>query len=197
MREAIRSELAAARDTLERTLDSESVLESLERAVELSVAALEGEGRILLAGNGGSAADSQHLAAELVVRLHDERRPLAAIALTTDTSILTAAANDYGAEHLFERQVTALGRRGDVLIAISTSGNSPNVVAAIREAQRLGMGIIALTGRDGGEIAGLLGGGDIELRVPADSTARVQEVHLLLIHCLCDLIDRHLFFGET
>ncbi len=193
MREAIRSELAAARDTLERTLDSESVLESLERAVELSVAALEGEGRILLAGNGGSAADSQHLAAELVVRLHDERRPLAAIALTTDTSILTAAANDYGAEHLFERQVTALGRRGDVLIAISTSGNSPNILRAADAARAGGLSVIAFTGEGGGRLAERA---DCAVRVPSRETQHVQEAHIALGHALCLLVERRLTGGR-
>ena len=193
--EHIRAHFRASIDTKQRAM--EALDQAIARAGLRMVEALREEHKILSCGNGGSAGDAQHFSSELLNRFERDRPGLPAIALTTDSSTLTSIANDYSYEQVFAKQVQALGQAGDLLLAISTSGNSPNVVAAIREAQRLGMGVIALTGRDGGEIAGLLGGGDIELRVPADSTARVQEVHLLLIHCLCDLIDRHLFFGET
>jgi D-sedoheptulose 7-phosphate isomerase len=147
-------------------------------------------------GNGGSAADSQHFAAELLNRFEKERPPLAAIALTTDTSTLTSIANDYRYEDVFAKQIQALGRRGDVLLAISTSGNSPNVIEAIHAAHAHGVTVVALTGRGGGKIAALLAADDIHLCVPAERTARIQEVHLLTIHCLCDGIDA-LILGET
>ncbi|MDR1351211.1 MAG: phosphoheptose isomerase [Zoogloeaceae bacterium] len=146
-------------------------------------------GRILACGNGGSAADAQHFAAELVGRFETERQELAAIALTTDTSILTAVGNDYGFQHIFSRQLRALGRAGDVLLAISTSGNSGNVIEAIRAAHEREMQVIALTGGDGGQTRALLRAEDILLAVPDKRTARIQETHLLLIHCLCDGID--------
>ncbi|MDR1889104.1 MAG: phosphoheptose isomerase [Zoogloeaceae bacterium] len=161
----------------------------LAAACEIMTRTLLGDGRILACGNGGSAADAQHFAAELVGRFEAERQELAAIALTTDTSILTAVANDYGFRDIFSRQVRALGRAGDVLLAISTSGNSGNVIEAINAAQTQDMQIIALTGHDGGQIAALLRDEDIHLCVPAERTARIQEVHLLMIHCLCDGID--------
>lgn len=151
--------------------------------------------KILVCGNGGSAADAQHFAAELVNRFEIERPGLAAIALTTDSSALTSIANDYAFEQIFARQIRALGRPGDVLLAISTSGNSPNVLTAMVAARELGLSTVALTGRDGGRMAGCLGAEDIELRVAATATARIQEVHILIIHCLCDLVD-HRLFGE-
>ncbi len=150
-------------------------------------------GKILSCGNGGSAGDAQHFSAELLNRFERERPGLSAMALSTDTSTLTSIANDYAYEKVFSRQVTALGRSGDVLLAISTSGNSPNVVAAIRAAHERGLRVIALTGRNGGQIAGALQSGDVEIRVPAERTARIQEVHLVVIHCLCDGIDRTLY----
>jgi D-sedoheptulose 7-phosphate isomerase len=158
-------------------------------AVEIMTQSLLNDGKILACGNGGSAADAQHFAAELVGRFEAERQELAAIALTTDTSILTAVANDYAYDQIFARQVRALGRPGDVLLAISTSGNSGNVIEAIKSAHDNQMSIIALTGKGGGQIAAMLDGNDIHLCVPADRTARIQEVHLLMIHCLCDGID--------
>lgn len=148
--------------------------------------------RILACGNGGSAADAQHFAAELVGRFERERPGMPAIALTTDTSALTALANDYGFDHVYAKQTAALGRPGDVLVGISTSGNSPNVLRAVAAAHEAGMSVIALTGREGGDIAAALGPTDIELRVPSDRTARIQEVHALIVHCLCDLIDAEL-----
>ncbi|MBP7201714.1 MAG: phosphoheptose isomerase [Propionivibrio sp.] len=158
-------------------------------AVEVMVGSLVGNGRILACGNGGSAADAQHFAAELVGRFEMERQGLAAIALTTDTSIMTAVANDYGFKAIFERQVRALGQPGDVLLAISTSGNSPNVIEAIQAAQDNDLRVVALTGKGGGQIGEMLRDSDIHLCVPSDRTARIQEVHLLTLHCLCDGID--------
>lgn len=158
-------------------------------AIELCVASLVNGGKILACGNGGSAADAQHFAAELVGRYERERQELAAIALTVDTSILTAVANDYSFNQIFSKQVRALGHAGDVLLAISTSGNSGNVIEAIRAAHDADLRVIAMTGKGGGQIADLLRDTDIHLCVPADRTARIQETHLLMIHCLCDGID--------
>jgi D-sedoheptulose 7-phosphate isomerase len=146
-------------------------------------------------GNGGSAADAQHFAAELMGRFERERRELAALALTTDSSILTAIGNDYSYEEVFSKQVRGIGRSGDVLIAISTSGNSKNVIKAIEAAKKIGIHIIAMTGNGGGKIVALLSGEDVHLCVPATRTARIQETHLLLLHCLCDGVD-HVLFGE-
>ncbi len=157
--------------------------------------ALRNGHKILACGNGGSAGDAQHFASELLNRFERERPGLPALALTTDSSTLTSIANDYRYEEVFARQVRALGQPGDWLLAITTSGDSPNIGQAVRAAHERGMSVVALTGRSGGEIAGLVGGQDIELRVPARSTARIQETHILLIHCLCDLIERALFPG--
>ncbi len=168
----------------------------IEAATRRMAACLQAGGKVMACGNGGSAADSQHFAAELVNRFEKERPPLAAIALTTDTSTLTSIANDYSYEDVFAKQVQALGRSGDVLLAISTSGNSPNVIEAIHAAHACGVAVVALTGKNGGRIAALLGPDDINLCVPAERTARIQEVHLLAIHCLCDGIDA-LILGET
>ena len=151
--------------------------------------------KIMCCGNGGSAADAQHFAAELLNRFEKERPGLACIALTTDSSVLTSIANDYDYNQIFSKQVRALGLPGDSLLAISTSGNSPNVVAAIRAAHERSMHVVALTGRDGGEMAGLLRPDDVLICVDAQSTARIQEVHLLTLHCLCDIID-YLLLGE-
>lgn len=168
----------------------------LARAARLMARALAAGGKILACGNGGSAADAQHFAAELVNRFERERAPLAALALTTDSSTLTSIANDYAYEQVFEKQVRALGRRGDVLLAISTSGRSASVLAAMRAARALGLAIVALSGRGGGAMPELLGADDVHVCVPHAQTARIQEVHLLALHCLCDGIDRELF-GET
>jgi len=158
-------------------------------AIETLTNCLLAGGKILACGNGGSAADAQHFAAELVGRFEVERQELAAIALTTDTSILTAVANDYAFSQVFARQVRALGNAGDVLLAISTSGNSENVMEAIVAAQQAGMRVVALTGRDGGKIGQMLQEDDVNLCVAVERTARIQETHLLIIHCLCDGID--------
>lgn len=170
--------------------------EPIEHASFLMVNALLSEGKILSCGNGGSAGDAQHFSSELLNRFERERPALPALALTTDSSTITSIANDYCYEEVFSKQIRALGREGDVLLAISTSGNSANVVQAIHAAHDRGMHVVALTGRDGGEIAGILAPTDVEIRVPSKVTARIQEVHLLAIHSLCDLIDRQLFGSE-
>ena len=166
-----------------------SLVAPIESAGTKLVASLKNKGKILSCGNGGSAADAQHFSSELLGRFEAERVSLAAIALTTDTSTLTAVGNDYGYEQVFARQVAALGQPADVLLAISTSGNSPNVINAITVAQQIGMTVIALTGRDGGKMAKMLAPGDVEIRIPSERTIRIQEVHLLVVHTLCDLID--------
>ena len=169
--------------------------EPTAQAAELLFNTLANDGKFLICGNGGSAADAQHFAAEMTGRFEKERMELAAIALTTDTSALTAIGNDYGFDHIFSKQVRALGRTGDVLVGISTSGNSGNVIEAIKAAHENGMHVIALTGRDGGKIAHLLKEGDVLLNVPYARTARIQEVHILLIHAMCDCIDTMLTEG--
>lgn len=161
----------------------------IAEAIQLMAASLRMGGKIMACGNGGSAADSQHFSAELLNRFERERAPLAAIALSTDTSTLTSIANDYHYDQVFAKQVFALGKAGDVLLAISTSGNSPNVLAAMAAARERDVRVVALTGKGGGKMAAALAPGDIHLCVPAAKTARIQEVHLLTLHCLCDGID--------
>ena len=162
------------------------------RAAALITRSLLDNGKVLSGGNGGSAGDAQHFSAEMLNRFEMERPGLPAVALTTDCSTLTSIANDYSFDDIFSKQIRALGQPGDILLAISTSGNSENVSRACVAAHERGMKIVALTGRDGGDLSGILGEDDIELRVPAQNTARIQEVHLVFIHCLCDLIDREL-----
>lgn len=164
-------------------------------AVQALMTCVTSAGKVLACGNGGSAADAQHFSAEFVGRFERERPELCAIALTTDTSILTAVGNDYGFDHIFSRQVRALGAPGDVLIAISTSGNSPNVLAAIEAAHQREMVVIGLSGRGGGKMNQALKDTDIHICVPHERTARIQEVHLLVLHCLCDAVDVQLL-GE-
>ena len=166
---------------------------SIFAAGELMAQALSQGHKIMSCGNGGSAADAQHFSAELINRFERERRPLAGLALSTDTSTLTSIANDYRYEEIFSKQVQALGRSGDVLLAISTSGNSPSIVEAIKTAHAQDIRVVVLSGRDGGKIASLLNDQDVEIRVRSDKTTRIQETHLLVIHCLCDLIDETLF----
>ena len=179
-------------DSIETKQAASALAPDIVRAGELMIASLKDGGKILSCGNGGSAADAQHFAAELVGRFELERTGLPAVALTTDSSNLTAIANDYGFDQVFARQVSALGTGKDVLLAISTSGNSPNVVAAIESAQAQGLPVVALTVRDRGKMAGMTGRAYIELRVPSERTTRIQETHLVIIHALCDLIDQAL-----
>lgn len=172
------------------------LVEHIARAGHVMSQALLADGKILSCGNGGSAGDSQHFSSELLNRFEMERPGLPAMALTTDSSTLTSIANDYAYEEIFSKQVRALGRPSDVLLAISTSGNSENVCRAIDAAHERGMSVVALSGRDGGRMADLIADDDVEIRVPAQRTARIQEVHLLVIHCLCDLIDATLLGGD-
>jgi len=187
-------------DSAQTKLDAAQQLAGpIARAVELMAGSLLAGGKIMACGNGGSAADAQHFAAELINRFEVERPPLAAIALTTDTSTLTSIANDYRYEDVFAKQVRALGHPGDVLLAISTSGNSPSVLEAIAAAREQELRVVALTGREGGRVPALLGDSDVHICVPAQRTARIQEVHLLTLHCLCDGIDTLLLgpLGES
>ena len=161
----------------------------IARAADLLARMLKAGGKVLACGNGGSAADAQHFAAELLNRFEIERPPLAAVALTTDSSTLTSIANDYAYEEVFSKQVRGLGRRGDALLAISTSGNSRNVVTAIQAAHDIGVRVVALTGAGGGKMTALFSPDDVHICVPHKRTVRIQEVHLLALHCLCDGID--------
>ncbi len=184
-------------ESAELKIQAASLLaQPIAEAVDLMFGALANGSRILACGNGGSAADCQHFAAELVGRFERERLPLPAMALSTDSSILTAIGNDYGFADIFAKQVQAFGQAGDVLLAISTSGNSANVLAAIESALERDMRVVALTGKGGGAIARLLTDADVHICVPHDRTARIQEVHLLIVHCLCDGIDVALFGGD-
>lgn len=181
--ESIETKIAAA----------DSLPSVIAESAQAMVTTLLGHGKILACGNGGSAADAQHFAAELINRYERERPNLPAIALTTDTSTITSIANDYQYAEIFSRQIRALGNSGDTLLAISTSGNSANVIEAIKAAHEKNIKVIACTGGSGGDISQMLSTSDIEIRVPASKTARIQETHLLVIHCLCDLIDHQLF----
>ena len=182
--------IAAKQETMEQ------LSPAVAAAAERMVACLMNEGKILACGNGGSAADAQHFAAEMVGRFEKERPGLAALSLATDSSALTAIGNDYDFDMVFSKQVRALGHTNDLLLAISTSGNSANVIEAIYAAHERGMGVIALTGKDGGKIGEILTADDIQLNVSVSRTARIQEVHILLIHALCDAIDYMLLGGE-
>lgn len=164
----------------------------IAQAAEHMIRCLLGGCKILSCGNGGSAGDAQHFSSEMLNRFEMERPGLPAIALTTDTSTITSIANDYHYDRIFARQIEALGQNGDILLAISTSGNSSNVIKAVAAAHARGMSVIALSGKNGGELVDVLAANDIELRVPSNTTARIQETHLLIIHCLCDLIDQQL-----
>lgn len=172
------------------------LVQPIAEAIELMFTALSNGNKILACGNGGSAADCQHFAAELVGRFERERLPLPAMALTTDTSIMTAIGNDYSFDEIYSKQVQAFGQSGDILLALSTSGNSKNVIAAIDAALEREMHVVALTGKGGGVIGKKLTEADVHICVPHDRTARIQEVHLLTIHCLCDGIDVALFGGD-
>jgi D-sedoheptulose 7-phosphate isomerase len=190
--------LAHFQESAELKIQAASVLaQPIAQAVELMFTALSNGNKILACGNGGSAADCQHFAAELVGRFERERLPLPALALTTDTSILTAVGNDYSYQDIFTKQVQAFGQAGDVLLALSTSGNSGNVLAAVDAALERDMRIVALTGKGGGAMTKRLTDADVHICVPHDRTARIQEVHLLTIHCICDGIDVALFGEEN
>ena len=178
------------KESAQTKLDAVELLAApIAEGIESMVGSLLNNGKILACGNGGSAADAQHLAAELVGRFEVERHELAAIALSTDTSVISAIANDYGYKAVFAKQVRALGQPGDILVAISTSGNSPNVIEAINAAHENDLRVVALTGKGGGAIGEILRDSDVHICVPAERTARIQETHLLIIHCLCDGID--------
>jgi D-sedoheptulose 7-phosphate isomerase len=193
MEDRVRGHFLESVETKQRAI---SIAPLIATAAQRITECLLQDGKVLSCGNGGSAADAQHFSSELLNRFEMERPGLPAIALTTDSSTLTSIANDYEFAEIFAKQVRALGQAGDILLAISTSGNSPNVVRAINAAHERDMHVIALTGRDGGAIARALVSDDLELRVPADRTCRVQEVHLLVIHCLCDLVDVQLLGGD-
>ncbi|MES2150106.1 MAG: phosphoheptose isomerase [Pseudomonadota bacterium] len=190
--------LAHFHESAELKIQSAAALsQPISQAIELMFAALSNGNKILACGNGGSAADCQHFAAELVGRFERERFPLPALALTTDTSILTAVGNDYSYREIFSKQVQAFGQAGDVLLAISTSGNSANVLAAAEAALEREMRVVALTGKDGGALGKLMTDADVHICVPHARTARIQEVHLVTIHCICDGIDVALFGGDV
>ncbi|MCU7960286.1 MAG: phosphoheptose isomerase [gamma proteobacterium symbiont of Bathyaustriella thionipta] len=188
--ERLRQNFTASIETKQLAFDE--IAPAIARSAELIVQRLLADNKILVCGNGGSAADAQHFSSEMLNRFEQDRPGLPAIALTTDSSTLTSIANDHGYQQVFSRQIQALGRPGDILLGISTSGHSNNIAAACQTAREQSMHVIALTGCDGGQIAPLLGSTDIEIRVPSQSTTRIQEVHLLTIHCLCDLIDAQL-----
>lgn len=191
LRERVREHFHASIQTKSQAI--ELIDDEIVSAANAMVQCLLENHKILSCGNGGSAADAQHFSSELLNRYKVERPSLPAIALTTDSSTITSIANDYSYEEIFSKQIRALGQEGDVLLAISTSGNSANVLHAIEAAHARGVQVVALTGKDGGPIAQKLQANDIEIRVPGNVTARIQEVHLLIIHCLCDLIDVQLF----
>jgi len=188
----INRQLQSHNDTI--SMVGETLVEPIAECVGVLASALKNGHKVLTMGNGGSAADAQHLAAELVGRFLMERKALPAIALTTDTSILTAVGNDYGFDEVFKRQVEALARPGDILIGISTSGNSKNVVRALEAGREIGVTTIGLLGRDGGEIGQLV---DLALTVPSPDTPRIQEAQLFIIHVLCDLLEKDLFNSGT
>jgi len=182
--------LAQSRDVVQAAIDDPDFTRTIAAIVDRVAAAIAAGGKLLLVGNGGSAADAQHLAGEMIGRLNYDRAPAAAIALTTDTSALTAIANDYGYERVFERQVLGLGRAGDVLIAISTSGRSPNILRAIAAAREIGVVTVGFTGKSGGDMAAQC---DLCLRAPAQSTSLIQQIHIIAGHVICGLVEERLF----
>ncbi|MGH8655632.1 MAG: phosphoheptose isomerase [Gammaproteobacteria bacterium] len=178
-----------------KTQSAEALSGPIVAAAQLMANCMLADNKVLSCGNGGSAADAQHFSSEMLNRFEKERPGLPALALTTDSSTVTSIANDHGYAEVFARQLRALGRQGDCLLAISTSGDSANIVQAIGAARERGMRVVLLSGKDGGRAAEMLAEQDVEIRVPHHSTARIQEVHLTVIHCLCDLIDHHLLGG--
>ena len=190
MNNKITAQISASIATKELLLTDEKQLDLINQAAEMIIAAYKADGKTLLAGNGGSAADAQHIAGEFVSRFYFDRPGLSSIALTTDTSVLTAIGNDYGYEKLFSRQVQAVGRKGDVFIGISTSGDSPNVIAALLECKKSGIKTVGLTGNKGGEMVSLC---DICIEVPSAETPRIQEAHILIGHIICYLVEEEIF----
>ncbi len=186
MQSIIKIELENHIKTAQDTLNSEHIILSIERAAKICIESLENENKILLFGNGGSASDAQHIAAELVGRYKNDRKGLAALALTTDTSALTAIGNDFGYSKIFERQIEALANKGDTVIGISTGGSSTNVLNGLLKAKNLGCKTIGFSGRSGGEMNEIC---DLNLVVPAEDTARIQEIHIIIGHTICQLID--------
>lgn len=191
IQDRIRNHFNASIEVKQNAMDELAPI--IETAGERLVSCLLEDHKILTCGNGGSAGDAQHFSSEMLNRFDQDRPPLPAVALSTDSSTLTSIANDYHFDEIFSKQVRALGQGGDVLICYTTSGNSANVLHAIEAAHNRGVGVIGITGKGGGKVAELLDESDIEIRVPSKSTARIQEVHLLVTHCLCDLIDHKLF----
>jgi D-sedoheptulose 7-phosphate isomerase len=188
--DSIKKQIEDSIKTKELILNDSLMIESLENAAAICISALKNGNKILLAGNGGSAADAQHIAGELVNRFGFERPGLAAIAISTDTSVLTSISNDYGFEKVFARQVEAIGRKGDVIIVLSTSGNSANIMSALTEAKKIGITAIGFTGKTGGKMAGVC---DVILKIPSEDTPRIQESHILLGHIICSLIENGIF----
>src|SRR5262244_2269516 len=187
---AVLDYLIRSRDAVQAAIDDPAFARAIRDIVEITAGALGAGGKLLLAGNGGSAGDAQHIAGEFLSRLHYDRAPAAAIALTTDSSVLTAIGNDYGYERVFERQIVGLGRPGDVLIAISTSGRSPNILRAIGAAREKGLTVVGFTGRTGGEMAARC---DLCLHAPSDATPLIQQIHITAGHIICGLVEERLF----
>jgi len=190
MREYIKEEIKKSFETKQKIYNNDQLLTNIEKVAKMCVALYRGDKKTILAGNGGSAADAQHIAAELVGRYGFDRPSIPSLALTTDTSNLTAIGNDYGYEYIFSRQLEGMGQKDDIFIGISTSGNSLNILNAFESAKKKGITTVALTGRDGGKMAKLA---DISLIVPSDSTPRIQESHILIGHILCDIIEKEIF----
>jgi D-sedoheptulose 7-phosphate isomerase len=191
---AIIDYLTRSRDTIQATIDDPAFCRAIADIAEMCAKVLRDGGKLLLAGNGGSAGDAQHIAGEMLSRLNYDRAPAAAIALTTDSSVLTAIANDYGYERVFERQILGLGRAGDVLIAISTSGRSPNILRAIGAARERGLAVVGFTGRNGGEMVARC---DLCLRAPSEATPLIQQLHITAGHIICGLVEQSLFPRTT
>ncbi|QSZ41312.1 SIS domain-containing protein [Sulfurimonas aquatica] len=190
MKEYIKDQIKKSYETKQKIYENEELLNNIVDVAKKCVKLYQGDKKTILAGNGGSAADAQHIAAELVGRYGFDRPSIPSLALTTDTSNLTAIGNDYGYDHVFSRQLEGMGQKGDIFIGISTSGNSINIIKAFQSAKLKGITTVALVGRDGGEMAKIA---DISLIVPSDSTPRIQESHILIGHILCDIIEKEIF----
>jgi D-sedoheptulose 7-phosphate isomerase len=190
MKNYIKDQIKKSYETKQTIYENEDLLNKIEKVAQMCVELYRGDKKTMLAGNGGSAADAQHIAAELVGRYGFDRPSIPSLALTTDTSNLTAIGNDYGYDQVFSRQLEGMGQKGDIFIGISTSGNSVNIVKAFQSAKQKGITTVALTGRDGGEMAKLA---DVALVVPSNSTPRIQEAHILIGHILCDIIEKEIF----